>query len=133
MTRLSDVVWVGVLAVGAVGAQPAMAASIRQQMLSLDLPERIEQRCNARVMGDISRADPALHPDELVAYAFTDIVMQGDVVQAKGAAVRSGNRWFRLSYVCKTTPDGLDIVRLSYDLGKPVPRDQWDDHQLVPQ
>lgn len=118
---------------GAIGTTPVTAASADRQMMKLDLDTRIEQRCNARAMGDIDRGHKGLHPDELVAYAFKDTVIRGDVVEAPGAPVRSGDKWYRLSYRCETTPDGMDVVKLSFALGSEVPRALWEEHQLVPQ
>ena len=131
MTRLlsAAVALAGAVAFPAAGHA---AKSVAEQMLALDLDTRIEQRCNARAMGEISRANRAMRPDELVAYAFKDSELKGDVVHAPGAAVRSGNAWYRLSYVCRTTPDGLEVLSLSFKLGDEVPRSEWEDHQLVP-
>lgn len=123
------------LLVGALALPGAAQAakSVAEQMLALDLDTRIEQRCNARAMGEISRTNRAMRPDELVAYAFKDSELKDDVVRAPGAAVRSGNAWYRLSYVCRATPDGLDVLWLSFRLGPEIPRSEWEDHQLVPQ
>lgn len=101
-------------------------------ILQLDPATRIEQRCNARAMGEISREHHDLRPDELVAYAFADTHLEGDHITAPGAAVRSAGRWYHLSYQCRTSADGMDIETFSYTLGDEVPREQWTDHFLVP-
>lgn len=83
-------------------------------------------------MGLVRREHKGFWPDELVAYAFADPVIRGNHVDARGAAVRSNSKWYHLSYVCETTPDGLYIRSLSYRLGNEVPRAEWDQHYLVP-
>lgn len=103
------------------------------QMLKLDLTTRIEQRCDARAMGTVSREHKGYRPDELVAYAFADPVIHGTNIEASGGAIRSAGRWYRLAYVCETSSDGLDIKSFSYRLGAEVPRSEWDAHYLVPQ
>ncbi|MFG1478181.1 DUF930 domain-containing protein [Xanthobacter sp. V4C-4] len=112
----------------------AAAASPRrdEMILHLDPATRIEQRCNARAMGVISREHHDLRPDELVAYAFADTQVGADTIVASGAAVRSAGHWYRLSYRCRTTADGLDIREFSYALGSEVPRADWSAHYLVP-
>lgn len=106
-------------------------------MLHVDPSTRIEQRCNARAMGEIGREHSDMRPEEVVAYAFADPrlgdLKRGDAaISAPGAAVRSRQHWYHLSYRCTTTPDGMDVVAFSYTLGAEVPRQEWEAHSLVP-
>ena len=101
-------------------------------MLHVDLPTRIEQRCNARVMGDIGRANKDMRPDETVAYAFADPKLGDASIEAPGAAVRSRGHWYHLSYSCRTSADGMDVLSLTFTLGDEVPREDWSAHSLVP-
>jgi hypothetical protein len=130
------------LALAVLGTGGARAASHSHQtftsgahdkeMLSLAPGTRMEQRCNARAMGEISRARTDLHPDELVAYAFADTVTSENAVKAPGAAVRSGGKWYRLSYSCRTSADGMSVLSFDYTLGGVVPKSDWSAHYLVP-
>lgn len=110
----------------------AYAKSNTDQMLSLAPRARMEQRCNARAMGLISREHKGLRPDELVAYAFADTVAKDGKVDAPGAAVRSGGKWYHLSYSCQTNDNGMGVSTFSYTLGEVVPHQQWAEHYLVP-
>lgn len=101
-------------------------------MLRVDPATRVEQRCNARAMGEISREHAGMRPDELVAYAFADPGTAPAAITAPGGAVRSGGRWYHISYTCHTSADGMDVLDFSYVLGDEVPRDDWSDHGLVP-
>lgn len=92
----------------------------------------MEQRCNAKAMGEIDHDHRDMHPDELVAYAFADPVTKGSTLEATGAAVRSRGKWYRLSYVCETAQDGTQVLTFSYSLGGVVSRDEWEGHYLVP-
>jgi len=103
-----------------------------REMLKLAPEERIEQRCNARAMGEVGREHKGFRPDELVAYAFAEPVVKTDAIDAPGAALRSGGNWYRLSYRCTTSADGLQVLSFQYELGAAVPRDEWADHMLVP-
>lgn len=114
------------------GAAEAAPHRHDEMMLHLDPATRIEQRCNARAMGAISREHRDMRPDELVAYAFADTKVGADNIVAPGAAVRSAGHWYRLSYRCQTSADGLDIKDFSYALGSEVPRSDWPAHYLVP-
>jgi hypothetical protein len=103
-----------------------------REMLTLAPEERIEQRCNARAMGVVGREHKGFRPDEMVAYAFADPVVGPDAIEAPGAALRSGGNWYRLSYHCTTSADGLQVLSFEYRLGDVVPRAEWADHMLVP-
>jgi len=102
-----------------------------EQMLKLAPTTRLEQRCNARAMGDVGREHAGMRPDELIAYAFGDPIITGATVKAPGAAVRSKGTWYRLSYDCETTDDGLSIRSFKYVLGDPIPKKDWEEHYLV--
>jgi hypothetical protein len=116
-----------------VALSPIHAASSRtDQMLKLSPETRLEQRCDARAMGAVGREHKGYKPDEFVAYAFADPIIRGNQIKAPGGAVRSGGKWYKLSYVCETSADGLEVKSFGYQLGAEVPRSEWDEHYLVP-
>ncbi|MFS8039302.1 DUF930 domain-containing protein [Xanthobacter sp. AM11] len=129
----------GVLIIAAclatLSAFPAAAAGATGRdavMLHVDPAARVEQRCNARAMGEVSRADKDMRPEEVVAYAFAEPQQAPAAITAPGAAIRSHGRWYHLAYQCRTSTDGMDVVTFSYKLGAEVPRAEWAEHSLVP-
>jgi hypothetical protein len=106
--------------------------SIEDQLMKLDPQTRAEQRCNSRVSGITNREHKGFNTDEVVAYAFADSALKDMVVSAPGAALRSHGRWYHVSYVCKVSPDGLEVESFEYKLGDEIPRAQWAEHYLVP-
>lgn len=119
-----------VLCAGLTGAH---ARSTNDEMMLLDPSERIEQVCNTRAMSEVGKAGKGMKPDELVAYAYRDPVVKGWQIKAPGAAVRSGNAWYHISYECETVHDGLDVKSFSYKLGAAIPTSEWSSHYLVGQ
>lgn len=111
---------------------PDRRAATDKALLSLDPADRVEQRCNARGMGEVGRQHRELHPDELVAYAYADPQLGKDSIKAPGAAVRSGKVWYHLSYECRTSEDGMDVKSFSFELGAAIPEEEWSKHYLVP-
>ncbi|CAO4155489.1 hypothetical protein LPLAFNJD_LOCUS4457 [Methylorubrum aminovorans] len=97
-------------------------------MLKVELSTRIEQRCDARAGGEVSRRHPGFKADKVIAYALAEPQEHGTEVVATGAVVRSRGRWFRLSFRCRTTPDGLGIVAFEHTLGAEIPG--WDVSKL---
>ncbi|CAA0101918.1 Uncharacterised protein [Starkeya nomas] len=120
-----------VLLVQIAGALPAAARSPDQQMLLLEPSERIEQRCNARAMGEVGRGNKGMKPDELVAYAYRDPVIKGAKIKVPGGAIRSGSTWYHIAYECETANDGLEVTAFSYKLGAAIPTSEWSAHYLV--
>jgi|SRR5882757_5936941 Domain of Unknown Function (DUF930) len=102
-------------------------------MLKLTPETRLEQRCNARAMSAVNREQKNFRTDELVAYAFAETVIRGDLIQASGGAVRNGNTPYHISYVWQTSDHSLGIKSFSYQLGAAVPKGDWEKHFLVPQ
>ena len=100
-----------------------------QALLKLDPNTRVEQRCNDRAGSDISRENKALQVDRVIAYAFAETQVNGTEVVAPGAIARSRGKWYRLSFRCKTTEDGLGIVSFDHELGPEVP--DWDQSKLA--
>lgn len=122
-------------AVGTAGAadeEGGGGKSIAGAMMRLSLDERAEQACNARALGTVGREHKDFHPDEMAAYAFAETAIVKGKVTAPGAAFRSKGVWYRLSYVCQTADEGMAIQSFSYKLGAPVPRAEWDKHNLTP-
>lgn len=107
------------------------AKTVAEQLMKMAPDTRVEQRCNGRASGIAVREHKLRGPEKVVAYAFADVKVSGTEVIARGAAIRDRGQWYHLSYVCHTSPDGLDIVDFQYELGAPVPREEWSTHYLV--
>jgi hypothetical protein len=114
------------------GAVQARQRSMQDQLLRLSPEARVEQRCNGRATSLLARERKLKAPDEVVAYAFADTTAKGSSLDAPGAAIRDRGEWYRLSYKCQATPDGLGIVTFEYKLGEKVPRADWAEHNLSP-
>ncbi|MBR7650815.1 DUF930 domain-containing protein [Brucella oryzae] len=109
----------------------AMNASEKAQLEKLDPATRLEQRCDVEAMERITR-EQKFSVDKVLAYAFSDPVTRKNSIRADGAAFRSREHWYKLSFVCKTDEDHINIVSFRYDIGDEVPHNQWDKHYLVP-
>ncbi len=112
---------------GASAAEPSDNVRNRT-LLKLELGTRMEQRCDARAGGEVTRHHPGFRPDKVIAYAFSDPQKKGTEIFAPGAIVRNSGRWYHLSFRCKTSPDGLEIVSFEHTLGAEIPG--WDMSQL---
>ncbi len=118
----------------ALTAAPALAISqrIEDELDQLDPEEKLEQRCDVEALGRIDDARKDMSPDKVIAYTFAPTTVTGTTMEAPGAAVRSGGRWYKLSYRCVAARDEIAIKSFSFKLGDEIPRDSWDRLYLYP-
>jgi hypothetical protein len=48
-------------------------------------------------------------------------------VIAKGAAVRTPQHWYALSFTCTVSSDQMKATAFTYELGKEIPKETWDE------
>ncbi|MBN9044902.1 MAG: DUF930 domain-containing protein [Rhizobiales bacterium] len=110
----------------------AMNRSEKKQLEKLDPATRLEQRCDVEAMERITREERRYSVDKVLAYAFADPVAQGNSLRADGAAFRSREHWYKLAYDCNTDDEHVRILSFRYRIGDEVPKNEWDQHYLVP-
>lgn len=101
----------------------------RQQLRTFSPDERIVQLCNIEAMEQVHAMQPALLPEAIASYAFQDLKVRGGSIVADGAAFYSGHRWYRLRFACDVRAG--KVVSFAFRMGQPVPRSQWEDHDLA--
>lgn len=93
--------------------------------------ERLVQLCAVEALAQVAAVDERLSPDLLASYAMQDLSLRGRIVEAPGAAFRSGGAWYKLSFVCGLSDDLETVAHFEFRLGAPIPREDWDAHNLV--
>jgi hypothetical protein len=113
-------------------ASPAMAldSALKAGLLKLDPETRLEQRCDAEALDRIGKDGSRYKPDRVVAYAMATPTMLTDAIESPGAAFRSKGEWYRLAYVCKTAPDHMKVLSFEYQVGDPIPVEDWQKYNL---
>ena len=111
------------------GVSPAIALekSLESSLMKLDPETRFHQLCDIETMRRISAADGPLHPDRMVMDAEREAELSGDEIIGRGAAIRSGGRWYRLTFRCRATPDRLTVLELNYRIGAAIPESRWEE------
>jgi len=110
-------------------AEPGMQR-IRAAMGRIDPSERMVQLCNIEGLEQIRRAAPSYDPDTLVSYAMADTMSEGMKLSAPGGAFRSRREWYGIAFDCTVAADYSGVTAFSFKLGEPIPKDQWEDHNL---
>jgi len=117
---------VGVLVSGGAAADNRVVNMLRM----LDPAARLEQVCDMAAMAQIKKEVREYKPDRAMAAALAEPKVGDNSLEARGAAFRSGGKWFQLSYVCRTTPDRMQVTSFEYKIGAAIPEDKWDSYGL---
>lgn len=89
--------------------------------------ERLAQLCNIEAMDQIRAWRKVFRPETVAAYARSNERVTGNLIEADGAAFRSRGEWYGLKFRC-TIADAHDkVAAFEFQVGDPVPRDQWDE------
>ena len=114
--------------------QPAAAKldeRAKAGLKSLDPKTRLEQVCDLEAMDRIGNDKSNNHePDRALGEVTAATEMKGDTLIAKGGAVRSHSHWYKLSYICKGSPDHMKVLDFSYKIGERIPESQWEADSL---
>ena len=101
----------------------AQAGSINDQLMKLDPEERAHQVCVIKGIDTIRREGKLPKADRLK----TSITGRAAQVATKGGAVRAKSHWYGLQFKCDVTPDQMKALTFSYEIGKEIPEDKWED------
>jgi hypothetical protein len=117
---LSVVVYVG-------SGVAASAGSLEKSLMKLNPEERAHQACVVKGLEAVRRDKRLSRADRLMPDTFKRATFADNVVSAKGAAVRADEHWYALSFQCTVSDDQLKALAFSYELGKEIPPDTWED------
>jgi hypothetical protein len=102
-------------------------AALRQ--LSGD--ERKLQLCGLEAMEQVRRSRPGIEPDAIAPYAMAPEKIRGDSIDVEGGAFRSKRMWYAIRFRCEVEAASGAVRSFSFAVGDLIPRDLWQDHNLV--
>jgi len=105
----------------------------RQKLAALGSDERLVQLCDIEAMEQLRRWKAGFVADHVVAYATADPSLTATSIEAPGAAVHADGKWYRLSFACTATADLGRVASFAFTLGRPIPRQQWEQDNLPEQ
>lgn len=100
-------------------------------MKSMSDADRIDQLCAIEASAQIHVWRAELNPERLVSFATADTRMDGDLLVADGAAFRSRANWYRLTFRCGLTQDHTKVASFEFQVGNPIPREEWEADSLA--
>ncbi|MBY3174417.1 DUF930 domain-containing protein [Rhizobium leguminosarum] len=57
--------------------------------------------------------------------------VSGNNVEVKGGAFRSRRKWYNIQFKCELDAGSGKIVSSAFLVGDAIPRDEWQEHNLV--
>ncbi|WP_158409588.1 DUF930 domain-containing protein [Devosia psychrophila] len=108
-------------------------AQVRETLPLLAPDERIVQLCNIEALEQIRIANAGRFPDSLDTSAFEETEISNGKLSAPLGAYRAARKWFYVTFECTPGPDLESVVEFTFDLGDEVPRELWEEHELIPE
>jgi hypothetical protein len=130
MTIGKRIVLAASLSAAVLPAAAAQSGRMDAMLRRLEPETRFEQVCDIALMARIQADSSPYRPDRVVGGALEPPHHDGDVLTGRGAALRSGGQWYRLSFECRTTPDHMRVLDLTYRIGDAIPEESWGDYGL---
>ncbi|WP_262329507.1 DUF930 domain-containing protein [Bosea sp. BH3] len=111
-------------------SQQVLANALSRDALAM-LPrlapdERAEQLCGVEAMSQIHAWQSRYEPDRVTAYALAKTRFSGRELQAQGAAFRSRQRWYALSFTCSLSADLKRVSAFAFQVGEPIAPSRWE-------
>ncbi|MGO7990149.1 DUF930 domain-containing protein [Rhizobium leguminosarum] len=103
----------------------------REALRGLAGSERNLQLCDLEALEQVRRAQPAMAPDALAPYAMAAEKVSGNSVEVKGGAFRSKRKWYNIQFKCELDAGSGKVVSFAFLVGDAIPRDEWQEHNLV--
>ncbi|KZL19418.1 hypothetical protein PsAD2_01957 [Pseudovibrio axinellae] len=103
---------------------------LRESLVLFDPSDQREQLCNLEVMEQLQIWDSQYKPERVVAFAYGDVKVTDNTINAQGAAFRSAGKWYRLQYTCTFDAANNQVTAMDFLGGDLIPRSQWEEHFL---
>ena len=109
------------------GSLPAAAfnATLTKQLESISGTTRFVTACELQALLEIAKDKNGLRPEHATVDALAAPQIKGDTMKGDGGALRSRDKWYQFSFSCVTSPDHLQVTSFAYQIGNPIPKDQW--------
>ena len=107
-----------------------LSRKMREMLPLFEEETRLEQLCNLEAMAQIAASLKQFNPDRVVAYAKADVRIDNNRLVAEGAAFRSRQRWYGLTFNCGLSPDRHAVQDFEFRVSKAIPKRLWEQYNL---
>ena len=110
-------------------AASANDARVERMLKQLDPDARFEQVCDLESMKLISK-DKTYRPERSMVGALSYPKVADSTMSGTGGAFKSKGQWYQFSFKCQTSPDHMKVQAFSFQIGEPIPEEQWEKNGL---
>jgi len=112
---------------------PASASAndskVERMLQKLDPDARFEQICDLEAMKRIGK-DKTYRPERTIVSALGEPKVADTTMSGSGGAFKSKGQWYQFSFTCQTSPDHMQVQSFSFQIGEPIPAEQWEKNGL---
>ena len=112
-----------------VATASANDSKIERTLKQLDPDARFEQVCDLEAARRISK-DRAYRPERAIVSALGEPKIAATTMSGTGGAFKSKGQWYQFSFTCRTSPDHMQVLSFSYQIGEPIPQEKWEKSGL---
>lgn len=87
---------------------------------------RAGKLCITELRHQLNNSHPPYWPDLLPSYQLG----KGNILQVRKGAFRANARWYNLKFRCEIDEAATGVVSFGFEVGAPVPRDEWPGRGL---
>ena len=98
-------------------------------LMQLDPDARFEQICDLEAAKRIGTEKP-YRPERAIVSALREPKVAATTMSGSGGAFKSKGQWYQFSFNCQTSPDHMQVQSFSYQIGEPIPPEQWEKSGL---
>ncbi|NKK71381.1 DUF930 domain-containing protein, partial [Rhizobium leguminosarum bv. viciae] len=105
-------------------SENAMASPmIRTAINNLPRGERINQLCQTELRQQLIHSPMRYQP--LYLPSFPRAGANGNVLDGRGGAFQNFGLWYNVTFTCEVDADARKVISFGFDVGDPVPKNQW--------
>ena len=112
---------------------PASASAndskVERMLRQLEPDARFEQVCDLEAMKRIGK-DKTYRPERTIVSALGEPKVADTTMSGSGGAFKSKGQWYQFSFKCETSPDHMKVQAFSFQIGEPIPPEQWEANGL---
>ena len=110
-------------------AASANDPKVERMLQQLDPDARFEQICDLEAAKRIGKEKP-YRPERAIVSALGEPKVAATTMSGRGGAFKSKGQWYQFSFSCQTSPDHMQVLSFSYQVGEPIPPEQWEKSGL---
>jgi Domain of Unknown Function (DUF930) len=117
------------LVISGATAASAVDAKVERMLMQLDPDARFEQICDLEAAKRIGTEKP-YRPERAIVSALGEPKIAATTMSGSGGAFKSKGQWYQFSFNCQTSPNHMQVQSFSYQIGEPIPQEQWEKSGL---